>query len=229
MSLLFGHFREVSAVQRERKEACRGHVWGIACRNSLYALQMASSVFWSFYVLGLLLIFTVLSFLHSNPPLPSRLLPVLLLQLFYPSSFFFHLFCADFCLPLPRWTQKLTGLVCHLCESPPAPALVPAPSPPSAVVVLQHSNEVYPQQLFSKRALACVKAIFCQRAHKSRQRFGKRLTERDGVKEKGEDTEGNEWHRGQSKGDRVEGEKYFIGSWQYRCIPRQTEQHLLSS
>lgn len=129
--------------------------------------------------------------LQSSPPFPLVACPAssALLPFFFLFSPFF---CADFCLPLPRWTQKLTGLVCHLCESPPAPALVPAPPPPSAVVVLQHSNEVYPQQLFSKRALACVKAIFCQRAHKSRQRFGKRLTERDGVKEKGEDTEGNE-------------------------------------
>lgn len=175
MSLLFGHFGEVSAVQKGgRGEVCRGNVWGNACRNSLYALQMPSSVFRPFYVLGLLLIFTVLSSLHS--PLP-RAFPLVacpvssaLLPLFF---LFFSFFCADFCLPLPRWTQKLTGLVCHLCESPTAP-----PPSHSDVVVLQHSNEVYPQQLFSKRALACVKAIFCQRAHKSRQRFAKRLTER---------------------------------------------------
>lgn len=172
-----------------RGEACRGNVWGIACRNSLYALQMPSSVFRPFYVLGLLLIFTVLSSLHTSPP--SHPFPLVacpassaLLPLFF---FFFSFFCADFCLPLPRWTQKLTGLVCHLCESPTAP-----PPSHSAVVVLQHSNEVYPQQLFSKRALACVKAIFCQRAHKSRQRFGKRLTERESVREKEEERGGNE-------------------------------------
>lgn len=127
-------------------------------QGHLYALQMPNSVFRSFYVLGLLLIF-----------------PFFLLWLF--SSSFIFLSFTPFCLPFEGRVKNgagstqldlyvtcanpLTTLLCQLVFV--IVVLVAAVATVAvvanvvvAVVVAAHSNEVYPQQLFSKRALACV-------------------------------------------------------------------------